>query len=193
MKRPLSSTAGIIGLAVGLFAGIASAETTAVGPYYATPSWDQTLPSNTRFIVLSNFNNEAVLDRETGLIWERAPGDISGDGIVDISNDTVTWAIAQTYCNKLRVANRMGWRVPTVQELLSLIDSTAPTGLPAGHPFQSQNVPGCCHWSVSTWAEVSTFGWAVVFGGTHGAFGLGKSVHSFVWCVRGGQGVEPSL
>jgi hypothetical protein len=33
------------------------------GPYYATPSWDQTLPANTRFVVLSNFANAAMLDR----------------------------------------------------------------------------------------------------------------------------------
>ena len=51
-----------------LTAGIpASAETVANGgTHYATPSWDQTLPASTRFIVLSNFNGKAVLDRETG-------------------------------------------------------------------------------------------------------------------------------
>src|SRR5688500_11468228 len=56
----------------------ARAQTVAPGPYYATPSWDQTLACNTiatcpRFIVLSNMNSDAVLDRETGLVWERAP------------------------------------------------------------------------------------------------------------------------
>ena len=50
--------------------GSADAQTTAVGPYYATPSWDQKLPCSSasncpRFIVLSNWNSEAVLDRET--------------------------------------------------------------------------------------------------------------------------------
>ena len=35
-------------------AGSTLAQTTANGPYYATPSWDQTLPASTRFIVLSN-------------------------------------------------------------------------------------------------------------------------------------------
>ena len=49
-----------------LFAGVprAVAQTVAAGPYYATPSWDQTLACTAsatcpRFIVLSNFNNEA--------------------------------------------------------------------------------------------------------------------------------------
>ena len=63
-------------LAVALsFATSAAAQN---GPYYATPSWDQTLPCETtsncpRFIVLANMNNEAVLDRNTGLVWQQNP------------------------------------------------------------------------------------------------------------------------
>ncbi len=74
MKHALSYTVGIIGLAVGLVAGSVLAQTTANGPYYATPSWNQQLPASTRFIVLANWSNAAVLDRETGLVWERSPG-----------------------------------------------------------------------------------------------------------------------
>jgi hypothetical protein len=48
------------------------------GSYYANPSWDQELPAAQRFIVLSNLNNEAVLDRETGLVWQRTPGSVRG-------------------------------------------------------------------------------------------------------------------
>jgi hypothetical protein len=40
------------------------AQSTQNGPYYANPSWDQQLPDATRFIVLLNWNSEAVLDRE---------------------------------------------------------------------------------------------------------------------------------
>jgi len=68
MKQAPMYTAGIIGLAIGIVAGSAVAQTTANGPYYATPSWDQTMPAATRFIVLSNMASEAVLDRETGLV-----------------------------------------------------------------------------------------------------------------------------
>src|SRR5262249_41951206 len=53
----------------------ASAQTVTNGPYYASPSWDQTLACSAlancpRFVVLANMNNDAVLDRETGLVWE---------------------------------------------------------------------------------------------------------------------------
>src|SRR5689334_977946 len=108
----------------------AAAQTIAPGPYYATPSWDQTLPASTRFIVLSNFNSEAVLDRETGLVWERTP-----------STDAVNWVFAQNHCESLRTGNRMGWRLPTLEELHTLADPSAGNVslhqpfLPVGHPF----------------------------------------------------------
>lgn len=59
----------------------------------STPSWDQTLPSATRFIVLSNFASAAVLDLETGLVWERPP-----------STTSRTWSDAQYHCSIERSA-----------------------------------------------------------------------------------------
>src|SRR5713101_6294178 len=69
MRHTVSTAVGLVVLTVGLIVNQAPAQTTANGPYYATPSWDQTLACTTlatcpRFIVLSNFNNQAVLDRE---------------------------------------------------------------------------------------------------------------------------------
>ena len=45
MKHALTYTVSIFALAIGLVAGSALAQTTANGPYYATPSWDQQLPA----------------------------------------------------------------------------------------------------------------------------------------------------
>ena len=45
-------------------------------PIGAAPleSWDNKIPNATlRFKVLPEFNNAAVLDRETQLVWERSP------------------------------------------------------------------------------------------------------------------------
>jgi hypothetical protein len=78
MTHKLFCTLTLIALAlVGFAANPAGAATTAAGPYYANPSWDQTLPSSTRFIVLSNMNSAAVLDRETGLVWEQSPSTVT--------------------------------------------------------------------------------------------------------------------
>jgi len=116
-------------LAAGLASVLAaSAQTTAAGPYYAMPSWDQQLPAATRFVVLSNWDSKAVLDRETGLVWERSAG------------ARESWVLATQRCYQSRVGGRMGWRLPTLSELGSLFDPAAFAAhiyppLPVGHPF----------------------------------------------------------
>jgi hypothetical protein len=167
----------VIGMGIAMSAP-ALAATNAVGPYYATPSWDQTLPVATRFIVLTNMNSEAVLDRETGLVWEQSP------------NNAQTWDFAQLNCNVKTLGGRKGWRLPTLQELASLIDPTvAAPGplLPPGHPFG--NVQSSVFWSASSSASNSAYAWDVYFGDG----GVGNSLKSntyFIWCVRGGQGTD---
>ena len=46
---------------------------TAAATYFVAPAWSQTLPANQRFVVLANFASQAILDRETGLVWTRRP------------------------------------------------------------------------------------------------------------------------
>lgn len=172
----VSSLLGVI-----LLAGVpGAAQADSVGPYYATPSWDQTLPAATRFIVLSNFAGAAVLDRDTGLVWERSP-DTTGR----------TWPFAQYHCNDRNVGNRKGWRLPTIQELASLIDPTVPSPgptLPAGHPFI--NVLSNFYWSATSGDPTFNVAWIVFF--FNGSVNLLSKVdENFVWCVRGGQGVDP--
>lgn len=36
-------------------------------------NWDRNIPSASRFTILSEFNNEAVRDNNTGLVWHRTP------------------------------------------------------------------------------------------------------------------------
>jgi len=184
----LSHIGSIAVLVVGSFASTVSAQTTANGPYYATPSWDQQLPGSTRFVVLSNWidadfpaGGAAVLDRETGLVWEHSPS-ACNPGI-----PTCVWQSAQFHCNQLRVGNRQGWRLPTVQELASLVDPTvtAPS-LPTGNPFMSVQLAG--YWSATTFGPGGA--WDVEFS-SGGVSTIAKSTSLNVWCVRGGQGVDP--
>ena len=99
-------------------------------------SWSRKINNvKERFEVLHQFDDEAVLDRETQLVWERAPQDPSPG-----FRGTFAQAVADCYA---RIAGgRMGWRLPTVEELTSLLVET-PTrnpqviraALPHGHPF----------------------------------------------------------
>jgi hypothetical protein len=158
-----------------------------VGPYYPTASWAQTLPCRTlancpRFVVLPNFGHAAVLDRETGLVWERSP-----------STELVNWHFAHVRCNEfVTLGGRLGWRLPTVNELASLVDpGRSDPALPAGHPFT--NVQLTSHyWSATTDSRLLDNKWAVGFFGDGDVRNAAdKDGHMPVWCVRGGQGTDP--
>ncbi len=145
------------------------------------PTWDQILPASDRFVLV--MGGVAVLDKETGLVWEKSP---TGVG------DSVYWSSALSGCADLFKGGRMGWRLPTVQELLSLVDPTQYPALPSGHPFT--NVQLGLYWSATT---------SVTFDGssssdallldTSGGLSSNPKVGTFafhVWCVRGGQGLD---
>ena len=88
------------------------------------PTWDNVINGPGRFRVLRDFNNAAVLDRETGLVWEQSPDTVTRD-----------WLVAHRFCIDRAVGNRnrKGWRLPTVQEIVSLVDPTQNlSSLPGG-------------------------------------------------------------
>ena len=167
--------------ALALTSTLAPAQTVAPGPYYATPSWGQKLPASTRFIVLSNWASEAVLDRETGLVWEKT---------VEIA--AVTWISAQSVCAQKMLGGRRAWRLPSLQELLSLVDGDATRssqGLPTGHPFTG--LPSDFYWTATTDIRNTANAWAVLFGnGTGFQFSAPKTNGQYFWCVRGGSGLD---
>ena len=188
MRRGVIYTTGLLVLGtLMLLARAAEPQTTAVGPYYATPSWDQTFPCTTlancpRFIVLANFGNAAVLDRETGLVWERSP-----------STELFTWHVAHVRCNEfVTLGNRLGWRLPTVNELASLVDpSRSDPALPAGHPFNNVQLSDY-YWSATTDSRIIDNKWVVgFFGDADVGNARNKNDSRFVWCVRGGHGTDP--
>jgi Protein of unknown function (DUF1566) len=130
--------------------------------------------------VLPQFGGEAVLDKETGLVWERSP-----------SPDAVPWtgifggAVAMCYA-KL-VGGRRGWRLPTVEELSSLIDPVQMNpSLAEGHPFTG--VQNERYWSIT-----QTPGGLSAYNRNLGSGGIGidgTTQPGRVWCVRGGHGFD---
>ena len=140
------------------------------------PAWSKKITDVSKRFELV-LDSAAVLDKETGLVWEKSP-------------DTTkrTWLTANFYAYDITVGGRDGWRLPTVEELKSLVDRTQSNpALPSGHPFT--NVQSGFYWSSTTSVDLTSDAFAVNF--SSGDMGNGgKSGSLYVWCVRGGHGYD---
>ena len=145
-----------------------------------TQNRDKTLPAAQRFVILPAFNSDAVLDKETGLVWEKSP-----------QMTSARWSVARRTCIEKNVGGQKGWRLPSLPELRSLVDpSVAPPGptLPPGHPFLA--VQSAVYWSETRVGEDPTGAWAVHFGLGGGAVFINWAHSVQVWCVRGGMNAD---
>jgi len=151
------------------------------------PTWSQKLPANdgpngdscnsSRFKCV--FDGQAVLDKETGLVWDRYPCWNESD-----------WFYAIEFCIKKKVDGRAGWRLPSIEELQSLGDVTKSEWvLPDGHPFSCVDSLG--YWSATTSASDTTRAWNMsFFDNTMDVwFKTGVSLGRCAWCVRGVRGL----
>jgi hypothetical protein len=131
---------------------------------------------------MSDWANEAVLDRETGLVWELSP-----------AKDTLNWTGAQEHCLNRATAGRKGWRLPSVHELASLVDpSVAAPGptLRTGHPFT--NVQAARYWGAAPNPQYNAPPWFVFFSNGKIQIADQKTGNAHAWCVRTGgfEGTE---
>ena len=123
------------------------------------PTWSQKIDStdgdpmtgcnSSRFECV--MGGEAVLDKETGLVWAKN---------ANIADEDMPWPDAMYYCRNLSIGDRKGWRLPTVEELASLVDMTQyDPPLPSGHPFN--NVQANDYWSSTTYEGSTDDAWYV--------------------------------
>jgi hypothetical protein len=152
------------------------------------PSWSKTLRCDTaacpRFELV--LGGAAVLDHETGLVWEKEP-----------NPNPWPYAEAAKRCARSSTGFVFGWHLPTREQLTSLWDYAALVSgglrLPPGHPFDTDCSAGGCvqpvnYWTSSTYPDDPTVAWVAPFGGLDGLLYIPKSGFQFnAWCVRGGQ------
>ena len=182
-RRFLTVTMGALVLGGLLVAGYGSTDA-AVGAQGVptdlsgvTKTLDNALPAAQRFVILPAFHSDAVLDKETGLVWERSP-----------QTTTARWSVARRTCIEKTVGGQKGWRLPSMPELSSLVDpSVAPPGptLPPGHPFLA--VRSNVYWTAARIDEDPGGSWGVHFGLGGGATFINWAHSVQVWCVRGGM------
>lgn len=134
------------------------------------PTWSQILPAAERFELV--MGGAAVLDKETGLVWDQAP-----------SSSTFAWGYSFDHCYQRPTGYRGGWRPATMAELTSLLQPFS--GLPSGHPFNLGNITS--FWSASTYASDPNRAFVIIV--SSGLYTYqDKSNYYCAWCVRGGNG-----
>jgi hypothetical protein len=175
MERRHFSSALTFAIAAGVLGGIA-----ATAQAINLESWDDKVAGKARWMVLKEFSDDAVLDKETQLVWEKSPS----------TTASTSWFEARSTCADKAVGNRKGWRLPSFAELATLIDPTAASApfLPLLHPFIDvlpQN-----YWSATTDPDsVGPDAWIVDF--SSGFVGTGDKFSPFyTWCVRGGMNAD---
>lgn len=136
---------------------------------------DIALTVGQRFVVLPALNNDGVLDKKTGLVWEKSPQTVSAK-----------WSVARRTCAEKNIGGQKGWRLPSLSELQGLVDSSIPPPgptLPPGHPFLA--IQSAVYWSDTRVGEDPNGAWAVHFGLGGGAVFINWAHAVQVWCVHG--------
>jgi hypothetical protein len=116
---------------------------------------------------------EVVQDRATGLMWTRK----------SVGDKAFKWKEAQAAASAVRIDGHQDWRLPTIQELLTLVDYSRTS--PAIDPiFEYESI---WYWSATPYASSpGVYAWCVHF--TNGGSNYVHQDHeSFVRAVRVGQ------
>ncbi len=145
-------------------------------PYFISYTFAPTFPNRYaravrgEMSVGAGYRNNAdgtVTDRATGLTWQQAG-----------TPEPMTWQEALAYCDTLNIGDPGEWRLPSIRELLSLVDydRSAPSIDAAFFPGTAASP----YWSSTTAAGSKAYGietfdgaWAVNF--SHGATATSKS------------------
>ena len=115
--------------------------------------------------------NGVVTDTVTGLMWQEPQ-----------AADKYAWADAICYCASLGLAGYNDWRLPTVIELVSIMDETIASG-PTINMAAFPSTAGGWYWTSVPLAGGLGMAWLVGFQGS-GTSNSGALTPSHVRCVR---------
>ena len=126
-----------------------------------------------------------VVDAVTGLVWQK-----------DSPDNTKTWQEAASYCTGLTLAGQSDWRLPSMKELMSIVDYSVRLDpnypLPAitAEFFPDTRKDG--YWSSTASANRSDGAWYVDFS-SGVVISTVTNDDLFVRCLRGAESGQPNL
>ena len=123
--------------------------------------------SNSNFAI----HGTKVLDKQTGLIWMMLPEFTIRE-----------WRDAMVFCYQLNLDGTRGWRLPTVEELATLLEP-----LPELHPISYH--PNGHYWTSTTYALNNDYAWYVHLSDDEVDYQAKSFIFgAYALCVRGGHG-----
>jgi len=135
-------------------------------------------------LAFEDHSNGAVTDLDTGLMWAKCSLGQSGDDCGTGEASTVTWQAALDQAEAATLSGFEDWRVPTIKELLSLVDYDAFEPAIDTQVFPQTGLG--LYWSSSTTLNNPEFAWRVYF--HYGYTGPeNKTTENLVRFVRAGQ------
>jgi len=114
-------------------------------------------------------SDQTIMDTKTGLMWQKKDA------------GSMYWQKAIDNAKELNLAGYEDWRLPTIEELLTLVDFgkyNPATDFP--------ETPSKWFWSSSLYAPYSDAAWGVYFGSGYMSY-VNKSKDHYVRCVRKGS------
>ena len=120
---------------------------------------------------------DVVIDHRTGLMWDRKT----------MPGGRMSWAKAKEACSLYDLGGYNDWRLPTIRELLSLVDYERHDPAIDTSAFQCESA---WYWSSTPYnPSPGVCAWYVGFGNGYAYWG-GQDHGGFVRACRAGQSVE---
>ena len=117
----------------------------------------------------TGISQDIAADNQTGLTWQRS------------FQDQVTYAEADSFCQSLVLGGASDWRLPSIRELVSIVDHTRV--VPAIDEATFPGTPSLYFWSSTPYVDTPGTMWTIYFG-NGGMTGYGGSQKLHVRCVR---------
>lgn len=131
--------------------------------------------------VFTDFGDNIVLDYRTGLLWIKDPAILGGVFGTSGFPRTLTWSEADAACEGLEWGGWLDWRLPTGEELTTLLNADIPS--PGPTSYSSFTTEGFAYWSSTVDAGNQNRAWNIRF-----QYGMlrkdDKSDYKFVRPVR---------